>query len=274
MLPNSPAALSIRNLSKTFRSKLRNHQVLAKISLSVSSGEILCILGPSGCGKSTLLRIVAGLESADPHPELEISLCGEEICGPGPDRGFVFQSYSSLPWLSAKENVMFGLESRISDKRERARIAEEYLGLVNLLDHANFLPRDLSGGQQQRVAIARTLAMKPRLLLMDEPYAALDALNRELQQLELLKIWNQARPTILFVTHDIAEAVFLGKRVVVLSSRPGRVAADVATDGELKIEGERGLWLRDQPEFRNLVGRLRELLLPLGGTTSHEQRRE
>jgi ABC-type nitrate/sulfonate/bicarbonate transport system ATPase subunit len=150
--------LRIRHLSKTFSGNGRPHEVLEDLELIIDGGTFVTILGPSGCGKSTLLRIVAGLETADVRPGAELTLGGSEIVGPGPDRGFVFQSYSSFPWLTAKENVMFGLQFTIRDRAERERIACEYLDLVGLMDHADFYPRDLSGGQQQRVAIARTLA--------------------------------------------------------------------------------------------------------------------
>jgi NitT/TauT family transport system ATP-binding protein len=256
-------------------------------------GEFLVILGPSGCGKSTLLRIIAGLEPADFMPETELLLDGKAITGPGPDRGFVFQSFSSFPWLTAKQNVEFGLRFFIKDGRERESRALEYLKLVGLLDQADSYPKNLSGGQQQRIAIARTLATRPQLLMMDEPYAALDAQNRELQQAELIKIWRSTRPTILFVTHDITEAAFLGQRVIVFGERPAGIIEEVNTEKELENKirdkllspdstedasrrarlsrdfalsmeslsmNERGSWVREQPEFYELVAKLKHIL--------------
>lgn len=260
------ASLRIRHLSKTFTGPRSRHEVLADLQLLVEGGTFVTILGPSGCGKSTLLRIIGGLEVPDARPETELILGDAEIRGPGPDRGFVFQSYSSFPWLTAQQNVMFGLQFGVLDRSERERIARSYLELVGLLDHADFYPRDLSGGQQQRIAIARTLATQPRLLLMDEPFAALDALNREYQQAELLRVWQETKPTILFVTHDIAEAVFLGTRVIVMSQRPATILADVDVEAEWAARlgsdrpASRGPWLRERPEFYELVAELKRRL--------------
>lgn len=284
--------LTVRNLYKSFQTNGQWQTILDGIDLTVKAGEFLVLLGPSGCGKSTLLRIIAGLEAADVHPDTQLLLGGRPISGPGPERGFVFQSYSSFPWLTAKGNVEFGLRAIICDRRERERRALHYLELVGLSDRVDYYPRDLSGGQQQRVAIARTLATSPQLLLMDEPYAALDAQNREAQQTELLRIWREARPTILFVTHDISEAVYLGRRIIVLGQRPAIIVADLETEHELEaridlrvhgaaqharvevvprtvplevpreqltIENRAG-WIREQPEFYELLARLKHML--------------
>ncbi|WP_104979220.1 ABC transporter ATP-binding protein [Sorangium cellulosum] len=287
--------LVLRALSKTFPGGTR---VLSDLCLSVGPGEIVVFLGPSGCGKTTCLRIVAGLERPDPRPETELLLGDRPIRGPGPDRGFVFQSYSSFPWLTVKQNVLFGLQYCLPTRAERERRAAAYLELVGLTALASAYPRDLSGGQQQRVAIARTLATRPNLLLMDEPYAALDAQNREAQQAELLRIWRESRPTILFVTHDIPEAVFLAQRVVIFGERPAGIVAEVRTEEELEQKiardalrraaagdrgredalrallgrpvdavtfEQRGPWLREQPEFYELTARLKSLLPPVRG---------
>ncbi|WP_437738766.1 ABC transporter ATP-binding protein [Sorangium sp. So ce1335] len=291
--PRTGKSLVLRGLSKTFTDSGGERPVLRDLDLRVAEGELVVILGPSGCGKTTCLRIVAGLETPDPRPGTELLLGGEPIRGPGPDRGFVFQSYSSFPWLTVKENVLFGLTFCLPDKAERERRASAYLELVGLTAFASSYPRDLSGGQQQRVAIARTLATQPSILLMDEPYAALDAQTREAQQTELLRIWRERRPTILFVTHDIAEAAFLAERVVIFGERGTGVVAEVRTERELEqkmarealdraaagdrgradalsallgrpvdtvtIE-QRGPWIREQPEFYELTARLKRLL--------------
>ncbi|WP_437518295.1 ABC transporter ATP-binding protein [Sorangium sp. So ce1099] len=291
--PRTGKSLVLRALSKTFADGGGGRAVLRDLDLCVATGELVVILGPSGCGKTTCLRIVAGLEAPDPGPGTELLLGGEPIRGPGPDRGFVFQSYSSFPWLTVRENVLFGLQFCVPDKAERERRASAYLELVGLKAFASSYPRDLSGGQQQRVAIARTLATQPSLLLMDEPYAALDAQTREAQQAELLRIWRERRPTILFVTHDISEAAFLAERVVIFGERGAGVVAEVRTQPELEekiardalrraaagdrgradalaallgrpvdavtIE-QRGPWIREQPEFYELTARLKSLL--------------
>ncbi|WP_438008607.1 ABC transporter ATP-binding protein [Sorangium sp. So ce321] len=291
--PRTGKPLVLRALSKTFAGDGGGRAVLRDLDLCVAAGELVVILGPSGCGKTTCLRIVGGLEAPDPRPGTELLLGGEPIRGPGPDRGFVFQSYSSFPWLTVRENVLFGLQFCVPDRAERERRASAYLELVGLKAFASSYPRDLSGGQQQRVAIARTLATQPSLLLMDEPYAALDAQTREAQQTELLRIWRERRPTILFVTHDIAEAAFLAERVVIFGERGTGIVADVRTQPELEekiarnarslaaagdrgradalaallgrpvdaatIE-QRGPWIREQPEFYELTARLKGLL--------------
>ena len=253
--------LSIQRLFKTFKTNGSCVGLFEDFSLDIDAGEFVVVVGPSGCGKTTLLRLVAGLDTPDVHSDSQILLDQRPIDGPGPDRGFVFQSYSSFPWLTAWQNVSFGLRYSVSNQKERKRIAYEFLELVGLQEHANQYPRELSGGQQQRVAIARTLALKPHVLLMDEPYAALDAQNRELQQCELLRIWQRTRPTILFVTHDIPEAIFLGQRVLSLGDRPVRVLDELRPENALPGKSNaRGLELpliREKPEFYGLVTQLK-----------------
>jgi sulfonate transport system ATP-binding protein len=222
--PRSAAILALESLSKTFHHGDRDVEALQGVTLHVRPGELLAVVGASGCGKSTLLRVVAGLE---PEYEGRAALSGEPIRAPGLDRGIVFQEHRLFPWLTVEENVAFGLAGLPADERRRA--VEEHVALVGLAGFERAYPHELSGGMAQRVAIARALATRPRVLLMDEPFGALDAFTRMQMQEELLRIWQAERCTVVFVTHDIDEAVYLGDRVVVLSPRPGRVrtVADV-----------------------------------------------
>jgi len=215
--------LRIRGVAKRFRSNLGETLALQATDLDVAENDFITILGPSGCGKSTLLRIVAGLEVQSAG---DVQLDGRRIVGPGADRGMVFQSYTLFPWLTVRENVCFGLRERRLPRPEQLEVAEGYLAKVGLQGFADHYPKQLSGGMQQRTALARALANKPRMLLMDEPFGALDHQTRELMQELLLGIWEAERTTVLFVTHDIDEAVFMGSRVVVMSARPGRIKVD------------------------------------------------
>jgi len=215
--------LSIRKVSRTFTTNQGETLALQATDLSVAENDFVTILGPSGCGKSTLLRIVAGLD----HPSSgEVLLDGQRIVGPGADRGMVFQSYTLFPWLTVRDNVCFGLRERRLPRAQQIEIAQGFIRKVGLVGFENHYPRQLSGGMQQRTAIARALANGPRMLLMDEPFGALDHQTRELMQELLLGIWEAERKTVLFVTHDIDEAVFMGSRVVVMSARPGRIKLD------------------------------------------------
>ncbi|GLX66574.1 ABC transporter ATP-binding protein [Paenibacillus glycanilyticus] len=190
------------------------------LSFTVKEGEFITLVGPSGCGKSTLLDLISGLT----HPTNgRIYMDGKEITGPGLDRGIVFQQYALFPWKTARGNIEFGLEAKGIPKHERRELAEHFLSLVGLSAFANRYPHELSGGMKQRVAIARSLAFNPDVLLMDEPFAALDAQTRETLQSELLRIWQKTKKTIIFITHGIDEAVYLGERVVVLTPGPGTV---------------------------------------------------
>lgn len=214
-----------QNVCKIFETKDNNGNkektvVLDDFNLEVKKGEFLAILGPSGCGKSTFLSILAGLARQDTG---RVLIAGNPVAGTGQNRGVVFQGYALFPWLTVLENIQVGLEIRGLSKKEREPIAQEYLALVGLQDFANRYPQQLSGGMKQRVAIARALAYDPDVLLMDEPFAALDAQTRELLQLELLKIWEDSRKTIVFVTHSIDEAVFMADRVAVMQAHPGKV---------------------------------------------------
>jgi NitT/TauT family transport system ATP-binding protein len=213
--------LSINDVSKTFVSDdAETIDALSHISLSVNNEEFICILGPSGCGKTTLLRIVAGLESASSG---SVSVDGIPVTRPSPKMAMIFQEYSLYPWRTVEENVMLGLELRGVNKPNRVTAAEKFLDLVGLKGFERRYPHELSGGMRQRVAVARALAIDPSILLMDEPFGALDAQTRNRMQYELLRIWEKTKKTILFVTHSVDEAVFLADRIVVLTQRPGRI---------------------------------------------------
>ncbi|MFC4607416.1 ABC transporter ATP-binding protein [Streptomyces maoxianensis] len=216
------AKISFRGVGKNFsvRGKQQSVVALDGIDLDIAAGEFVVIVGPSGCGKSTLLDLLGGLSEPTSG---QILLDGEPVTGPGLDRGIVFQQYALLPWRTAQGNVEFGLEATRVPRRERAERAREYLALVGLTGFEDRHPHELSGGMRQRVAIARSLAYDPDVLLMDEPFAALDAQTRESLQDELLRIWQRTGKTIVFITHGIDEAVHLGQRVAVLTSRPGRI---------------------------------------------------
>jgi NitT/TauT family transport system ATP-binding protein len=183
-------------------------------------GEFVCVLGPSGCGKTTLLRIIAGLEEPTGGT---ILLNNKEITGPGSDRGMVFQEFGLFPWRTVRKNIEFGLEIRKVEKEERRKISDKYIDLVGLKGFENSHPYELSGGMKQRVGIARALANDPEILLMDEPFGALDAQTRNLMQKELLRIWSEMKKTVVFITHSVDEAVFVADRVVVMSARPGNI---------------------------------------------------
>jgi len=215
--------LSISQVSKTFPGAHGGTTALQATDLSVAENDFITILGPSGCGKSTLLRMVAGLDvPTTGHIELD----GQPVTGPGADRGMVFQSYTLFPWLTVLQNVCFGLREKGLAMDAQLSIAHPYIAKVGLKGFENHFPKQLSGGMQQRTALARALANDPRILLMDEPFGALDHQTRELMQELLLGIWEADRKTVLFVTHDIDEAVFMGSRVMVMSARPGRIKLD------------------------------------------------
>jgi NitT/TauT family transport system ATP-binding protein len=216
------ATLSIREVSRTFpggRGRAPT-QALSASSLEVADNDFITILGPSGCGKSTLLRIVAGLDVASSGTVL---LDGAPVSGPGADRGMVFQSYTLFPWLTVRENICFGLREKAVPAARQNEIAAHFIAQVGLRGFEDHFPKMLSGGMQQRTALARALANDPKVLLMDEPFGALDHQTRELMQELLLDIWGTHRKTVLFVTHDIDEAIFMANRVVVMSARPGRI---------------------------------------------------
>jgi ABC-type nitrate/sulfonate/bicarbonate transport system ATPase subunit len=246
--------LSIRGVSRTFASAGHAPTVaLQATDLDVDENAFITILGPSGCGKSTLLRIVAGL---DRQTAGEVLLDGQRIEGAGADRGMVFQSYTLFPWLTVRDNVCFGLRERGLPRVQQLDIAQSFLQRVGLVGFEHHYPKQLSGGMQQRTALARALANNPRMLLMDEPFGALDHQTRELMQELLLGIWEDERKTVLFVTHDIDEAVFMGSRVAVMSARPGRIKRDIA----VPFAHPRHYSLKTAPEFARLKAELTEEL--------------
>jgi NitT/TauT family transport system ATP-binding protein len=215
-------ALSLDRVGHWFDGPSGRAQALSDVSLQIKTGEFFTVLGPSGCGKTTLLNIVGGfIEAKSGH----VSIFGKPVSGPGPDRGVIFQSYALFRWLSVLKNVEFALHGRKLRKAERADIALEYLNLVGLRDFRHHYPYQLSGGMKQRVAIARALAADPKILLMDEPFAALDAQMREVLQEELLEIWQRTRKTVVFITHSVDEAIFLSTRICIMSANPGRTKA-------------------------------------------------
>jgi NitT/TauT family transport system ATP-binding protein len=223
-------------------------EVVEPLSLDIAKGEFVVFVGPSGCGKTTVMRMVGGLETPSTGA---ITLQGEEITGPSRAKGMVFQSYSSFPWLPVLGNVRFGLKYRRDvAAAEKDRIARHYLELVKLAPFADFYVNRLSGGMRQRVAIARTLAADPLVLLMDEPFGALDALTRERLQQQLLELQKAERKTVIFVTHDVDEAVFLADRIIVFSARPARVLRDLNLRAELPAE--RTLDIQETAAFRKL----------------------
>ncbi|MCP1676401.1 NitT/TauT family transport system ATP-binding protein [Natronocella acetinitrilica] len=213
--------LQVNHLSKVFGDP-KNGGVVAldNVSMDVTEGEVVAIVGPSGCGKTTLLRIIQGLETKS---DGEIRIDGQPTKGVGFDRGFVFQQYGLLPWMTAKQNITFALEPKKIPKQERIRKAKEALEKVGLKDFEDSYPRQLSGGMQQRVGIARALAIEPDILLLDEPFGALDALTREVLQNEILRLIEEMRKTVIFVTHSVDEAVYLADRIVLMSPRPGQI---------------------------------------------------
>jgi ABC-type nitrate/sulfonate/bicarbonate transport system ATPase subunit len=239
------AKLHIQQISKAYRGD--GHEVIAidGIDLAIRNREFATILGPSGCGKSTLLRIVAGL--AKPT-QGRVRLDGRTISGPGQDRGMVFQSYTLFPWLTVKENIQFGLGLSGVDRPRQEQVAQEFVEKVGLQGFERAYPKALSGGMKQRVAIARALANNPAILLLDEPFGALDAQTRSLMQELLTQVWEDLHITILFVTHDVEEAIFLSDRVFVMTARPGRIKAEI----EIPLERPRGYEIKATETFLQL----------------------
>ena len=224
---------------------------LQPVSLDVADNDFITILGPSGCGKSTLLRIVAGLDAPTAG---KVLLDGAPVTGPGRDRGMVFQSYTLFPWLTVEENIRFGLREQAMPIARQREIASHYVERVGLAGFERHYPKMLSGGMQQRTAIARALANDPKILLLDEPFGALDHQTRGLMQELLLAIWEAERKTVLFVTHDIDEAIFMANRVAVFSARPGRIKTEVAVD----FPHPRHYTIKTSPEFMAIKARLTE----------------
>jgi NitT/TauT family transport system ATP-binding protein len=250
-----PVVLSVRDLKKTFGANGGTHVVFDHVSLDIHRREFVCVVGPSGCGKSTFIRIVAGLDEATCG---EILLDKNAVNGPGPDRGMVFQGYTLFPWLTVKHNVMFGLKMHGKDDNTAESEARQWLDMVGLAKFENSYPHELSGGMKQRVAIARALANNPRILIMDEPFGALDAQTRCQMQAYLLQIWKKVDVTILFITHDLDEAAYLSDRILVMGNNPGRVVELI----ENPVPRPRVQAQFISPEFLALKKRLEEHIHP------------
>ena len=246
--------LSVENVSRTFPPARKGAEptlALQPVTLDVADNDFITILGPSGCGKSTLLRIVAGLDRASTG---RVLLDGAEVSGPGADRGMVFQSYTLFPWLTVEDNIAFGLRERGIAEAERRKAAREWCQRVGLAGFEHHYPKQLSGGMQQRTAIARVLANDPKIMLLDEPFGALDNQTRSLMQETLLDIWERNTKTVMFVTHDIEESIFLASRVIVMSARPGRIKLDLKID----LPYPRHYTIKTSPEFSALKAQLTE----------------
>ena len=244
--------LSIRGVSRTFTSaRGKATQALLPVDFEVRENDFVTILGPSGCGKSTMLRIVAGLDFPTTG---QVVLDGQSVEGPGADRGMVFQSYTLFPWLTIEQNIRFGLRERGMGLAEQKDRSDYFISKVGLRGFEQHFPKQLSGGMQQRTAIARALANDPKILLMDEPFGALDNQTRVLMQELLLGIWEAERKTVMFVTHDIDEAIFMANRVAVFSARPGRIKTELAVD----LPHPRHYTIKTSPEFMDLKARLTE----------------
>ncbi|WP_105035531.1 ABC transporter ATP-binding protein [Cryobacterium aureum] len=241
--------VSIRDLSKSFG----DVHALEGVSLDLFANEFVSVVGTSGCGKSTLLSIIAGLTEQDAG---SVTVDGVPVTGPGRDRGVVFQGFTLLPWLTAQQNVQFALQDEPLSRAERASTAQQFLALVGLAGFENAFPRELSGGMQQRVAIARSLSYKPQILLMDEPFGALDALTRREMQTLLTRVWEQHKLTVLMITHDIEEAIITSDRVLVMSRRPGRIRADLT----VPLARPRLAAMSAEPQFRALYSSILELV--------------
>jgi len=244
--PATQAKLELKDISMVFSRRGQRFQALRDVSIQVAAGQFISIVGASGCGKTTLLRIVDGLTTPTRG---QVWVDGQAVARPGPDRGFVFQQDALFPWRTVLDNVIFGLEVQGKPKREARERADVLVRLVGLSGFEQHFPHELSGGMRQRANLARALTIDPDVLLMDEPFASLDAQTREIMQSELLRIWRSNRKTVLFVTHQIDEAVYLSDRVVVMTSRPGQVKAVLDVD----LPRPRDLSVKRTPRFLELV---------------------
>ena len=261
------AKLRIHHVSKVFEQKGQQVTALEDTHFDVREGEFVTILGPSGCGKSTLLKIIAGL--TEPSSGY-VMLNNQRISGPGADRGMVFQAYTLFPWLTVQENIAFGLKLKGVPKTQRQEIVHHYLDLIGLGGFGSMYPSSLSGGMKQRVAIARALANDPDVLLMDEPFGALDAQTRTVMQELLLEVWEKSHKTILFVTHDIDEAIFMGDRVYVMTARPGRLKAEIP----IPIPRPREFSVKTTREFMQLKAEILDLIREESWKAANEIRNE
>lgn len=244
--------LSFQNLGMIYEAQTGSVTALEDFSLDVKGNEFISIVGPSGCGKSTLLQVTSGLQTPTSGNAL---LNGQGITGPSPDKAMVFQSFSLFPWKPVRQNIEFGLRINGIPKNERDELIDYYINITGLKGFEDHYPRQLSGGMQQRVAIARALVMRPRVLLMDEPFAALDAMNRTLMQEELVRIWSQHKPTVLFITHSVEEAVYMADKIVVMTKRPGKLKTVIDIGDEVGGEHWRTQPIDDvliEPKFQSI----------------------
>lgn len=243
----------VEHIDKVYTSNKKSVKAIEDVSIDIQDNDFVCIVGPSGCGKSTLLRMLAGLDFPTAG---QIIVNDRKVTGPGPDRGMVFQTYTLFPWMTVEENIKFGLKIKKLPKEKQQEIADRYLEIIGLTKFAKSYPKELSGGMKQRVAIARALANQPEVLLMDEPFGALDPHTKSMMQLLMREIWEKEHPTVVFITHDIDEAVFLANKVYVMSARPGKVIKEV----NVYLPHKRKLELKDTPEFIKIRKGINDLL--------------
>ena len=241
------------HIDKVYKTGKKSVAAIEDVSIDIQDNDIVCIVGPSGCGKSTLLRMLAGLDFPSAG---DIIVNDRKVTGPGPDRGMVFQTYTLFPWMNVEDNIKFGLKIKKLPKAEQQEIADRYLKIIGLEKFAKSYSKELSGGMKQRVAIARALANQPEVLLMDEPFGALDPHTKSMMQLLMREIWVKEHPTVVFITHDIDEAVFLADKIYVMSARPGKMIKRV----NVYLPHKRTLDLKDSPEFIKIRKGINDLL--------------
>lgn len=263
MSPLSSPAIEVRGLGKIYREEdsEAEFRALGDVNLSIASGEFISLIGPSGCGKTTLLKIIDGLI---PFDEGELVVQGQPVRGPGRERAVVFQNFALLPWLDVRDNIGFGLKLRGANEKQIRETADHFIEMVGLDGFADRYPRQLSGGMQQRVGLARALAVDPDILLMDEPFGALDAQTRNILQSDLLEIWDRSRKTVVFVTHAMDEAVFLSDRVVLMGTHPGRIHEII----EIDLPRPRTDTTRSDPRFVELSSYVWDVLRTMIGNNS------
>ena len=241
------------HIDKVYKTGNKSVEAIEDVSIDIQDNDFVCIVGPSGCGKSTLLRMLAGLDFPSAG---NIIVNDRKVTGPGPDRGMVFQTYTLFPWMNVEDNIKFGLKIKKLPKAEQQEIADRYLKIIGLEKFAQSYSKELSGGMKQRVAIARALANQPEVLLMDEPFGALDPHTKSMMQLLMREIWVKEHPTVVFITHDIDEAVFLADKIYVMSARPGKMIKRV----NVYLPHKRTLDLKDSPEFIKIRKGINDLL--------------